>query len=234
MNNGSWESQMDGWLISGDADQLFLEREKLQEENSLDIFTTLDPIYTSSTLVESPTLAYENEICREGHREELGANPAYLSPTTNATSSTTSNYSSKPVSHNETIVQFPLMRTLSDIPSLLVEYYFKEVAGLFSCYDSMMNPFRTTVSQLWQSSPVICRTLQSMAATCLVEESPHLGKIGIQLRQEAMALLENEFKFDDMTLLALLMLGQTASWHDATDLGIPLFNRVRQLLELPL
>lgn len=114
----------------------------------------------------------------------------------------------------------------------LIEYYFKEVAALFSSYDSQMNPFRTTVSRLWGSSLAMCRTMQSMAAATLVHDFPQFGPMGQKMRREAMEILNKETTtaLDDKSLLALLMLGQTASWHDPKDLGISYFNLLRKHL----
>lgn len=107
--------------------------------------------------------------------------------------------------------------------SLLVEFYFKEPAQIYSCYDGQMNPFRTTVAQLWNSSPIISCALQSMAALFLVETFPQFEAQGKKLRKEAIAMLGNE-GMNDHSLLALCMLGGTSGWHDPKDLGIPLFN----------
>ncbi|KAJ5610481.1 Aflatoxin biosynthesis regulatory protein [Penicillium lagena] len=112
----------------------------------------------------------------------------------------------------------------------LIEYYFKEVAALFSSYDSQMNPFRTTVSRLWGSSLAMCRTMQSMAAATLVNDFPQFGPLGRKMRNEAVDIITREAVMDDKALLALLMLGQTASWHDPTDLGISFFNLLRKQL----
>ncbi|KAL4979733.1 fungal-specific transcription factor domain-containing protein [Aspergillus desertorum] len=113
----------------------------------------------------------------------------------------------------------------------LIEYYFKEVAALFSSYDSQMNPFRTTVSRLWGSSLAMCRTMQSMAAATLVNDFPQFGPMGKKMRNEAIEIISKETSLDDKSLLALLMLGQTASWHDPKDLGIPYFNHLRRHLD---
>lgn len=132
-------------------------------------------------------------------------------------------------------------KTLNDPATILVEFYFKETAQLFSCYDSSMNPFRTTVSRLWNSSRLLYRTLQSMAAANLIEQFPRLGILGRQFRDEAIAMLNvddstNESSNDihasttSDTLLAMLMLGGTASWHDPRDLGLSFFNRIRRKL----
>ncbi|OOF97882.1 hypothetical protein ASPCADRAFT_128072 [Aspergillus carbonarius ITEM 5010] len=113
----------------------------------------------------------------------------------------------------------------------LIEYYFKEVAALFSSYDSQMNPFRSTVSRLWGSSLAMCRTMQSMAAATLVHDFPQFGPLGRKMRDEAVDIITKESALDDKSLLALLMLGQTASWHDPKDLGISFFNLLRNHLD---
>ncbi|KAJ5094729.1 Aflatoxin biosynthesis regulatory protein [Penicillium angulare] len=121
-----------------------------------------------------------------------------------------------------------ISRPLNNPSWTLIEYYFKEVAALFSSYDSQMNPFRTTVSRLWGSSLAMCRTMQSMAAATLVNDFPQFGPMGRKMRDEAVDIITREAVMDDKSLLALLMLGQTASWHDPNDLGISFFNLLRK------
>ncbi|CAG7918574.1 unnamed protein product [Penicillium olsonii] len=136
-----------------------------------------------------------------------------------------------PTSRRSTPRDFMTMsRSLNNPSWTLIEYYFKEVAALFSSYDSQMNPFRTTVSRLWGSSLAMCRTMQSMAAATLVNEFPNLGPLGRKMRDEAVEIITRDTVIDDKSLLALLMLGQTASWHDPTDLGISFFNLLRKQL----
>ncbi|KAJ5964443.1 Aflatoxin biosynthesis regulatory protein [Penicillium vulpinum] len=136
-----------------------------------------------------------------------------------------------PASHRSAPHNFMSMsRSLNNPSWTLIEYYFKEVAALFSSYDSQMNPFRTTVSRLWGSSLAMCRTMQSMAAATLVTEFPQFGPMGRRMRDEAIDIITREEVIDDKSLLALLMLGQTASWHDPNDLGISFFNLLRKQL----
>jgi hypothetical protein len=132
----------------------------------------------------------------------------------------------RPAPHNF----MSMSRPLNNPSWTLIEYYFKEVAALFSSYDSQMNPFRTTVSRLWGSSLAMCRTMQSMAAATLVTEFPQFGPMGRKMRDEAVEIITREAVIDDKSLLALLMLGQTASWHDPSDLGISFFNLLRKQL----
>ncbi|CAI7662728.1 unnamed protein product [Penicillium glandicola] len=136
-----------------------------------------------------------------------------------------------PASHRPAPNNFMTMsRPLNNPSWTLIEYYFKEVAALFSSYDSQMNPFRTTVSRLWGSSLAMCRTMQSMAAATLVNEFPQFGPMGRRMRNEAVEIITREAVIDDKSLLALLMLGQSASWHDPNDLGISFFNLLRKQL----
>ncbi|CAI7677130.1 unnamed protein product [Penicillium pancosmium] len=136
-----------------------------------------------------------------------------------------------PAPHRSTSRNFmSISRPLNNPSWTLIEYYFKEVAALFSSYDSQMNPFRTTVSRLWGSSLAMCRTMQSMAAATLVNDFPQFGPLGRKMRDEAVEIITREAVMDDKALLALLMLGQTASWHDPKDLGISFFNLLRKQL----
>ncbi|ERS97680.1 hypothetical protein HMPREF1624_05851 [Sporothrix schenckii ATCC 58251] len=120
--------------------------------------------------------------------------------------------------------------SLNDISTVLVEFYFKVTAQVYSCYDSRMNPFRSAVVRTWNSSRIIYCTLQSMAAASLVRDFPEVASIGRQLRQEAAELLAKTTEWDANSMLAILMLGGTSSWHDPRDLGLPFFNQIAACL----
>lgn len=118
--------------------------------------------------------------------------------------------------------EMPLSPALQDNSSILVEYYFKEVCGMMSCYDSKLNPYRTTISNLWGHSPSLYYVIQSMAAACLSEVSPGLSTAGDRLRDKAVNSLWNESRVgptDTSSLLALVMLGFSLCWHDPGRLG---------------
>ncbi|RVX73566.1 hypothetical protein B0A52_02454 [Exophiala mesophila] len=124
-------------------------------------------------------------------------------------------------------------RITNNYSSMLAEFYFKEVAGLFSCYDSQLNPFRTTVSKLWQSSTPVFYVVQSMAAACLSDVFPKLHATGALMRDRAAACVEADIrdsKIDTGTLLTLIMLGLSASWHRAGDLGQEEFKHAHTIL----
>lgn len=116
--------------------------------------------------------------CNHEHTDEESWSNTILSVTrpTNATVSfATSAFRQAHTTHSK------IPQLLPDYTSILVEYYFKEVCGMMSCYDSPLNPYRTTISNSWSNSPALYYTTQSMAAACLSEVSPNLGILGPQL-----------------------------------------------------
>jgi len=124
-------------------------------------------------------------------------------------------------------------RVMNDYSSLLVEYYFKEVAGIFSCYDSHLNPFRSTVSKLWQTSHSVFYVLQSMSAACLSDVVPSMHAVGFKMRHAAMACIDTDIrdsKVETGSLLTLIMLGLSASWHNPADLGREQFKHARTIM----
>lgn len=127
----------------------------------------------------------------------------------------------------------PLSPSLQDNTSVLVEYYFKEVCGMMSCYDSKLNPYRTTISNLWGSSPSLYYVTQSMAAACLAEVSPGLSSASGRLRDQAVNALWKESRAgptDTSSLLALVMLGFSLCWHDPSKLGQSEFELLAETL----
>ncbi|VUC27402.1 unnamed protein product [Clonostachys rosea] len=118
--------------------------------------------------------------------------------------------------------QTPIPQPLRDQSSVLVEYYFKEVCGLMSCYDSPMNPYRSEISNVWSQSQPLYYITQSMAAACLSEVSPNMSSAGRQLRDKAEESLVRQSVAgltDKISLLAVVMLGMSRSWHEPGHLG---------------
>lgn len=123
-----------------------------------------------------------------------------------------------------------LFSNINDLSSSLVEFYFRNVASMFSCFDGERNPFRTKVAQVWTNSPAMYYTLQSMAAACLVQELPMLRQAAKQLRLEAISLAKEVSQSDPPSLLVLLMIGQTSSWFEPNDLGVGFFKEIQSRL----
>ncbi|KAF4994711.1 hypothetical protein FGRMN_5600 [Fusarium graminum] len=124
-------------------------------------------------------------------------------------------------------------RPINDCNTILIEYYFKDTAAILALFDSEMNPFRSAVSRVWASSELIYYTLQSMAASYLSNIYPQLLRTGMYFRQKAIHLLNglDESAFQEQTLLALFMIGGTASWFDVDDTGSEYLPRLKQHLQ---
>ncbi|KAJ5514702.1 hypothetical protein N7463_004254 [Penicillium fimorum] len=116
---------------------------------------------------------------------------------------------------------------LIQLPVMLVQYYFHTVCNQWSSFDCPLNPFRTIISRLWSRNASIYFAVQSMSAASLANDFPTMRAIGIQTQQQAIACLSNNVQRgsiqtnDDEYFLALLMIGSTTGWHDASDLGLP-------------
>jgi hypothetical protein len=70
-----------------------------------------------------------------------------------------------------------------DVESLLVQHYFKDVCGVFSSFDSVLNPFRTTIGRIYKECPSINYAIQSMAAAHLANTFPNMAATGLELQQ---------------------------------------------------
>ncbi|CAN9121934.1 unnamed protein product, partial [Alternaria alternata] len=67
-----------------------------------------------------------------------------------------------------------------DVESLLVQHYFKDVCGVFSSFDSVLNPFRTTIGRIYKECPSINYAIQSMAAAHLANTFPNMAATGLE------------------------------------------------------
>lgn len=119
----------------------------------------------------------------------------------------------------------------------LVEHYFKSVCALYSSFDSALNPFRTAVGRIWDSSPSVYYAIQSMAAAQLANFYPQMVVTGLRLQRKAyqhlqdeMALVTSGCQSSERALLAILLLGLTACWHDEGDLGLTHLAAARALI----
>ncbi|KAJ6079704.1 hypothetical protein N7467_009457 [Penicillium canescens] len=125
---------------------------------------------------------------------------------------------------------------LIQLPAMLVEYYFRTVCNQWSSFDCPLNPFRTIISRLWSRNAAIYFTIQSMSAASLANDFPSMRAIGRQTQQQAIVCLQNSARGgtarmgDDEFFLALLMLGSTTGWHDASDLGLAYLKAAQEHL----
>ena len=124
-----------------------------------------------------------------------------------------------------------------ELESLLIQHYFKDVCAVFSSFDSIINPFRTTIGRIYQDSPSIKYAIQSMAAAHLANTFPNMAAIGIELQRKARVALEVELPLAQSgqanvtkTFLSIILLGLTTSWHDSSALGLEYLSTARSLI----
>jgi hypothetical protein len=124
-----------------------------------------------------------------------------------------------------------------DIESLLLQHYFKDVCALFSSFDSVLNPFRTTIGRIYQDCPSINYAIQSMAAAHLANTFPNMANVGVELQRKAfdalqveLPLVQNGQATATRTFLSIMLLGLTTSWHDSSALGLEYLSTARSLI----
>ncbi|KAK7551585.1 fungal-specific transcription factor domain-containing protein [Phyllosticta citricarpa] len=127
--------------------------------------------------------------------------------------------------------------SLADPATKLVTYYFSNVCPLYSAFDSALNPFRSAVGQIWDSSPSVYYAIQSMAAAQLANFYPEMIFTGLDMQRKAYRCLQDEMQLvtagcqsSDRALLTLLLLGPSAAWHDSSDLGLSHLSAARALI----
>ncbi|KAJ5910322.1 hypothetical protein N7504_004965 [Penicillium tannophilum] len=131
----------------------------------------------------------------------------------------------------------PLRPSLENESTTLVQYYFRDTCATWSCFDSDKNPFRTAIEVLWQKSPLIYYAIQSNAAAHLSNQISSMQAPASKMREKAHAVFleellnaSNTHSTGDQLLLATLLLGVSASWHDSSDLGLSYLSIARSLI----
>jgi hypothetical protein len=131
----------------------------------------------------------------------------------------------------------PSVTSVDDVESVLIQHYFKDVCVLFSSFDSVLNPFRTFISRIFQDTPSTCYAIQSMSAAHLANTFPNMASVGLDLRRKACDALQGELASVQSsqasctkTFLSIMLLGLSTSWHDASALGEELLTTARSLI----
>jgi hypothetical protein len=131
----------------------------------------------------------------------------------------------------------PSLKSVDDVESVLIQHYFKDVCALFSSFDSILNPFRTTIGRIFQDTPSIYYAIQSMSAAHLANTFPNMASVGMDLQRKACDALQKELPLVQSgqvsctkTFLSIMLLGLTTSWHDASALGEDFLTTARSLI----
>ncbi|KAH7126714.1 fungal-specific transcription factor domain-containing protein, partial [Dendryphion nanum] len=131
----------------------------------------------------------------------------------------------------------PAASLSDDIESILVQHYFKDVCVLFSSFDSILNPYRTTIGRIFQDSASIYYAIQSMAAAHLANTFPNMTQVGMEMQRKAceclqteLPLIQNGQRNGTSTFLSIILLGITTSWHESSALGEEFLTTARSLI----
>lgn len=133
------------------------------------------------------------------------------------------------------------LHSLVDVPTMLVEYWFRRVCPMRSVFDSEVNYNRQIASSTWSSSSTVFLTMQAMSAACLVDEMPHLSETLLSLKTQASsAITKAIFIVQSLhaasvtadLVFAALSYGTSLHWTEPALREQPWLKSVRELLSL--
>lgn len=134
---------------------------------------------------------------------------------------------------------------MPDRQMALVWHYFQSVCVINSCYDSDLDPLRVTTRELMSSSRLIYFCVLSMSAAHRRRDEPQLALDGAEYLAEAVSTLRRQLaeilaegpgltisdNRAEQTLLGVIILGMTTSWHGSSGLGLEHIKGSRALLQ---
>ncbi|SPQ25489.1 c9a59515-0a91-465f-b05c-1584f46a0d2d [Thermothielavioides terrestris] len=139
------------------------------------------------------------------------------------------------------VAEPPLSQPVVDIPTFLIEHWFKSVCTFWSALDSPANPYRRLTAELWHTSTPVFDALQAISAASLVERLPHvMQETARSARRKAAEAIGEELiafstgsrpKFPSELLLALFCMSSSMCWMDARQLGQQFVRQARAVLK---
>ncbi|KAK4126470.1 hypothetical protein N657DRAFT_567852 [Parathielavia appendiculata] len=128
-----------------------------------------------------------------------------------------------------------------DIPTFLIEHWFKSVCSLWSALDSPSNPYRQLTADLWHNSTPVFYALQSISAASLVDRLPCVMKDTARaaprkafeaIRQELVTFSTGfRPKFPTGLLLSLFCMSSSMCWLESRQLGQQFVKQARAVLK---
>ncbi|PWY78374.1 hypothetical protein BO70DRAFT_338960 [Aspergillus heteromorphus CBS 117.55] len=128
---------------------------------------------------------------------------------------------------------------LTDFPTFLIEYWFKNICCIWSGFDSDRNLNRNLAMSTWTNQKSVFHCLQAMSAFHLAEQLPHLGDTAMTSWKSAVQAIHEDLASVTTTsptrlptglLLSLSGIGTTTCWTDSQQLGLPLLKKMKTLL----
>jgi hypothetical protein len=134
-----------------------------------------------------------------------------------------------------------MLEPVVDIPTFLIEHWFKSVCPSWSALDSPSNPYRQLTAELWHRSPSVYYSLQAISAASLVDRLPHVIKdVARSAPQNAFEAIRKELcefstgrrsGFPTELLLALFCLSSSMCWMESRQLGQKFVRQARAVLK---
>ncbi|KAJ4289466.1 hypothetical protein N0V88_006947 [Collariella sp. IMI 366227] len=146
-----------------------------------------------------------------------------------------------PSSERSHALELTMTQPVVDIPTFLIEHWFKSVCPSWSALDSQTNPYRRLTADLWHTSTPVYYALQAISAASLVERLPHVIKdTARSAPREAVAAIMKELvafstgvrpKFPSEVLLSLFCMSSSMCWMEARQLGQQFVRQARAVLK---
>lgn len=142
----------------------------------------------------------------------------------------------------EEVSELTMFQPVVDIPTFLIEHWFKSVCPSWSALDSATNPYRRLTGNLWHSSTPVFYALQAISAASLVERLPHVMKDTARaaprkaheaIQKEICAFsAASQSKFPTELLLSLFCMSSSMCWLEAGQLGQQYVRQARAILKM--
>lgn len=210
--------------------------------------TSVSPSASGSPLVySSPTSTASPPAHREDSTPSAEIHTALepvVDPVTNSCNVMEPTLKTEPGTPNETeqASELTMVQPVVDIPTFLIEHWFKSVCPLWSALDSSANPYRRLTANLWHSSTTVFHAIQAISAASLVERLPHVMQETAQAApRKADESIQKELctffnatqpKFPTELLLSLFCLSSSMCWLEASQLGQQYVKHARAVLKI--
>jgi hypothetical protein len=137
--------------------------------------------------------------------------------------------------------QFAMFQPVVDMPTFLIEHWFKSVCPSWSALDSPSNPYRRLTADLWNSSTTVYFSLQAISAASLVERLPHvMQETARSAPRDAFEAIHGELvafrtgcrpNFPAELLLSLFCMSSSLCWTESRQLGQKFVREARKVLK---
>lgn len=129
----------------------------------------------------------------------------------------------------------PLFKPLDDKAIILSTHYFSNVCPINSCFDSHLNPLRSVIADLMNSSQLVVHLVMMTSASHLCHQQNEMVSVARQHRRDAISYLIDNRNVTEKgrfeAILGSVLLGMTSAWQDPSALGISHIHTARVLFQ---